>query len=125
MNQAAIEILNCVVMAVVAGAAYLIRRDLLPLIQSKMTAQQLKTAREMADVFVYMAQQTFGEKSGAERKKIVQDALKGALKKSGINLTDQFVDDMIEAAVKGLRIAESGGTVEIETEIEAGIAGGE
>lgn len=107
MNQVTIEILKCVVMAVAAGAAYMIRRDLIPLIQSKMTAQQLKTARDMADVFVYMAQQIYGNKSGAERKKIVKYALKNTLKESGIDLTDQFMDDMIEAAVKGLRIAES------------------
>ena len=68
-------------------------------------------------MFVYMAQQIFGDKSGAERKKIVKQALTDALQNSGIEMTDQFVDDMIEAAVKGLRIAESARTVTVNTEI--------
>lgn len=119
MNEVVIEIVKCVVMAAAAGAAYMIRRDLIPFIQSKMNAQQLKTARDMADVFVYMADQVFGDKSGDERKKIVTDALKNALRQSGIDMTDQFIDDVIEAAVKGLRIAESGGVVEVETAITA------
>lgn len=108
MNELTMELLKFAIMAIMATGAYVIRRNVIPFIQSKMTAEQLKTAQEMAKMFVYMAQQSFGDKPGAERKKIVKDALKDALKQSGINLTDSFVEDMIEAAVKGLRIAESG-----------------
>ena len=114
MNQVTMELLKFAVMFVMAVVAYVIRRDLVPFIQSKMTADQLKTAREMATMFVYMAEQTFRDKTRAERKQLVKDALREALKSAGINMTDQFVDDMIEAAVKGMKIAESGSMIEFE-----------
>ena len=88
--------------------AFAIRKDVVPFLQSKMTADQLKAAQEMASMFVYMAQQVFSDKSGKERKEIVRKALQNALFEAGIDLSDQFVDDMIEAAVKGMKIAESG-----------------
>lgn len=114
MNEFTMELLKFVVMFVMAILVYVIRRNLVPFIQSKMTEDQLKTAQEMAKMFVYMAEQAFGDKSGQERKQIVKDALQDALKNAGINMTDQFIDDMIEAAVKGMKIAESGGVLELE-----------
>ncbi len=114
MNEFTMELLKFVVMFVMAILVYVIRRNLVPFIQSKMTEDQLKTAQEMAKMFVYMAEQAFGDKSGKERKQIVKDALQEALKNAGINMTDQFIDDMIEAAVKGMKIAESGGVLELE-----------
>ena len=56
MNQVTMELLKFAVMFVMAVVAYVIRRNLVPFIQSKMTADQLKTAREMATMFVYMAE---------------------------------------------------------------------
>ena len=117
MDQTMVEILKLVVMAGAAIVAVLVRKDLLPFIQSKATAEQYQTAREMAEMFVYMAQQVFGDKSGKERKQIVKDALTNALHEAGINLSDLFVDDIIEAAVKGLRIAETTGDVTITQEV--------
>lgn len=114
MNEFTMELLKFVVMFVMAILVYVIRRNLVPFIQSKMTEDQLKTAQEMAKMFVYMAEQAFGDKSGQERKQIVKDALRDALKNAGINMTDQFIDDMIEAAVKEMKIAESGGVLELE-----------
>ena len=114
MNEFTMELLKFVVMFVMAILVYVIRRNLVPFIQSKMTEDQLKIAQEMAKMFVYMADQAFGDKSGQERKQIVKDALQEALKNAGINMTDQFIDDMIEAAVKGMKIAESGGVLELE-----------
>lgn len=109
MDQTMIEVLKLVVMAVVCLIAIIVRRDLVPFIQSKMTQEQLKTAQDMAEMFVYMAQQIYGDKTGKQRKEIAKKALIDALDEAGIYLSDQFVDDMIEAAVKGLRIAENSG----------------
>ena len=114
MNQLTMELLKFAIMAVIAAGAYVVKQNIVPLIQSKLTSEQLKTAQDMAKMFVYMAEQAFGSCTGAERKKIVKDALLEALTRAGINMTDQFVDDMIEAAVKGLKIAETGGTIEVE-----------
>ena len=112
MDQTKIEIAKLVIMAAACLIAYAVRKDVLPFIRQKMTADQLRQAQEMASMFVYMAQQCFGDKSGQERKKIVTEALSNALEQSGIYLTDEFINDMIEAAVKGLRIAESGNQTE-------------
>ena len=109
MNAVLIEFCKVLVMIAAAFVVLLIRRDLVPFIQSKVTAEQFGTAREMAEMFVYMAQQMFKNKPGEERKAIVKGALKSALQGAGIELTDQFIDDMIEAAVKGMKIAESAG----------------
>ena len=98
MDQTTIEILKLVVTAAIALIVVFIRKDLIPFIQSKTTAEQFRTAQEMTEMFVYMAQQIFKDKTGKEKKQIVKDALSGALNNAGINLTDQFIDDMIEAA---------------------------
>lgn len=119
MDQTTVEILKLVITAAVALIAVIIRKDLIPFIQSKTTAEQFRTAQEMTEMFVYMAQQLFKDKTGKERKQIVIDALKPALENAGINLTDQFIDDMIEAAVKGLRIAESGQEITVTQEVTA------
>lgn len=121
MDQTMVEILKLVVTAAIALIVVIIRRDLIPFIQSKTTAEQFRTAQEMAEMFVYMAQQIFKDKTGKERKQIVKDALTPALENAGINLSDQFIDDMIEAAVKGLRIAESGQELTITTETGSGV----
>ena len=108
MDQTTIEIVKLFIMAAACLLAFAIRKDVVPFLQSKMTADQLKTARDMASMFVYMAQQVFSDKSGKDRKEIVRKALQNALFEAGIDLSDQFVDDMIEAAYKGMKIAESG-----------------
>lgn len=119
MEQILTDVVKLVIMAAVAFTVYMIRNEVIPLIRSKMTAEQLQTAQKFADMFVYMAQQVFGERTGAERKAIVTEALKSALIATNISLTDRMIDDMIEAAVKGLRIAESSGEITVNTEITA------
>lgn len=116
MDQTMVEILKLVVTAAIALIVVIIRKDLIPFIQSKTTAEQFRTAREMAEMFVYMTGQYFKDKTGREKKQIAKDALKPALENAGIELSDQFIDDMIEAAVKGLRIAESGPEITVTTE---------
>lgn len=119
MEQILTDVVKLVIMAAVAFTVYMIRNEVIPLIRSKMTAEQLQTAQKFTDMFVYMAQQVFGERTGAERKAIVTEALKSALIATNISLTDRMIDGMIEAAVKGLRIAESSGEITVNTEITA------
>ncbi len=119
MEQILTDVVKLVIMAAVAFTVYMIRNEVIPLIRSKMTAEQLQTAQKFTDMFVYMVQQVFGERTGAERKAIVTEALKSALIATNISLTDRMIDDMIEAAVKGLRIAESSGEITVNTEITA------
>lgn len=124
MEQILTDVLKLVIMAAVAFAVYMIRNEVIPLIRSRMTAEQLQTAQKFADMFVYMAQQVFGGYPPVERKAIVTEALKNALIATNISLTDKLIDDMIEAAVKGLRIAESSGEITVNTEITTEKTGG-
>lgn len=124
MEQILSDVLKLVIMAAVAFAVYMIRNEVIPLIRSRMTAEQIQTAQKFADMFVYMAQQVFGGRPPAERKAIVTEALKNALIATNISLTDNMIDDMIEAAVKGLRIAESSGEITVNTEITTEKTGG-
>lgn len=117
MESMIFEGIKLLITAAVVFGVYLIRHDLIPFIRSKMTADQFETAKKYAEMFVYMAQQVFHDKTGKERKAIVTKALKEALIATNISLTDQFIDDLIEAAVKGLRIAESSGEITVNTEI--------
>lgn len=117
MESMIFEGIKLLITAAVVFGVYLIRHDLIPFIRSKMTADQFETAKKYAEMFVYMAQQVFHDKTGEERKAIVTKALKEALIATNISLTDQFIDDLIEAAVKGLRIAESSGEITVNTEI--------
>lgn len=117
MESMIFEGIKLLITATVVFGVYLIRHDLIPFIRSKMTADQFETAKKYAEMFVYMAQQVFHDKTGEERKAIVTKALKEALIATNISLTDQFIDDLIEAAVKGLRIAESSGEITVNTEI--------
>lgn len=119
MEQILTDVVKLVIMAAVAFTVYMIRNEVIPVIRSKMTAEQFQTAQKFTDMFVYMAQQVFGGRTGAERKAIVTEALKSALIATNISLTDRMIDDMIEAAVKGLRIAESSGEITVNTEITA------
>ncbi len=124
MDQMLYEVLKLLIMAAVVFVAYLLKREIVPLVRSKMTSEQLATAQKYAEMFVYMADQVFHDKSGAERKAIVTKALKEILTAKNISLSDQFIDDMIEATVKGLRIAESSGEITVNTEITAEKEGG-
>ena len=119
MDQLVLEIIKLLIMAAVGFGVYMFRRDLVPFIKSKMTADQFTAAKQYAEMFVYMAQQVFHDKTGAERKAIVTKALKEVLTATNISLTDQFIDDMIEAAVKGMKIAEAAGEIVVNTEITA------
>lgn len=119
MDQLIFEITKLLIMAGVGIGVYMFRHDLLPLIKQKMTADQFATAKQYAEMFVYMAQQVFHDKTGPERKAIVTKALKEVLMATNISLTDQFIDDMIEAAVKGMKIAESAGEITVNTETTA------
>lgn len=124
MDQMLYEVLKLLIMAAVVFAAYLLKREIVPLVRSKMTSEQLATAQKYAEMFVYMADQVFRDKSGEERKAIATKALKEILTATNISLSDQFIDDMIEATVKGLRIAESSREITVNTEITTEKEGG-
>ena len=74
---------------------------LIPLIKTKITKDKLEKAIVITEIAVKAAEQIFRESGqGPIKKKYVIDYLK----RSGLNLTDEEINALIESAVKELNL---------------------
>ena len=105
-----IELLVCFAAAVIVA---LIVNGLIPALKNTMTEDQFKTVKEWVQTFVFMAEQVFKNTSGADKKQIVTKRVKQILELKNISMTEQQISDLIEAAVKGMKIAEGKTKTEI------------
>lgn len=105
-----IELLVCFAAAVIVA---LIVNGLLPALKNTMTEDQFETVKEWVQTFVFMAEQVFKNASGADKKQIVTKRVKQILELKNISMTEQQISDLIEAAVKGMKIAEGKTKTEI------------
>jgi LL-H family phage holin len=105
-----IELLVCFAAAVIVA---LIAKGLIPALKNTMTEDQFKTVKEWVQTFVFMAEQVFKNTSGADKKQIVTKRVKQILEQKDISMTEQQISDLIEAAVKGMKIAEGKTKTEI------------
>lgn len=103
MNEILFEILRLVVLV----AVFVVTCYLIPWIRGKIGQDRLDEIAKWVDSAVLMAQQVHFAKTGAERKAIVVDLLKGILLARNISISDDQLDILIEAAVKQLRIKEN------------------
>lgn len=102
MNEMIFEVLRLVVLlAVFAVTCYLI-----PWIRGKIGQDRLDEITRWVNAAVLMAQQVYNAKTGAERKAIVVDLLRDILIAKNISISDEQLDILIEAAVKGMKIQE-------------------
>lgn len=76
--------------------------------------QDFETAYAWAKVAVLWAQQILWSQSGEERKSLVTDFMKMIRSKYKINLTDEQVEVLIEAAVNQMNTDRGVGYVEVE-----------
>ncbi len=104
MNEIVFEILRLLVLL----AVFVVTCYLLPLIKSKIGQDKLEEIIKWVNAAVLMAQQVYHAKTGAERKAIVIDLMKGILIAKKISITDEQLDLLIEAAVKSMKIQEGG-----------------
>ncbi len=102
MNEIVFEILRLLVLL----AVFIVTCYLLPLIKSKIGQDKLEEIIKWVNAAVLMAQQVYHAKTGAERKAIVIDLMKGILIAKKISITDEQLDLLIEAAVKSMKIQE-------------------
>lgn len=105
-----IELLVCFAAAVIVA---LIVNGLIPALNNTMTEDQFETVKEWVQTFVFMAEQVFKNTSGADKKQIVTKRVKQILELKNISMTEQQISDLIEAAVKGMKIAEGKTKTEI------------
>lgn len=100
MNDLVMEILKVIVML----AVLLVTRYLVPWIKAKIGAEQLEEVKTWVNAAVLMAQQVYDAKPGAERKAIVVDMIRKMLLKKNIDISEEQLDTLIEAAVKAMKM---------------------
>lgn len=106
MDQVTFQIIELLVCFAAAVTVTLIAKGLIPAVKNTMSEDQLDTIKDWIQTFVYMAEQVFQNTSGVEKKRIVTNRTKQILETLNVHLTEQQISDLIEAAVKGMRIAE-------------------
>lgn len=72
----------------------------LPLLKSKLSVEQLATLKQIVNIAVYAAEQLFGAKMGADKKKFALEYAKKLLAKFKLTFDEEAVDAAIEAQVK-------------------------
>lgn len=81
----------------------------LPLLKSKLSVDQLATLKQIVNIAVYAAEQLFGAKMGADKKKFALEYVKKLLAKLHLTFDEEAVDAAIEAEVNKMN---SGGADE-------------
>lgn len=100
MNDILYEILKSVAVLVLI----LITRYAVPYLRQKIENSKYDWVLKWVDIAVRSTEQTiFGDKKGAERKAIVTKFIKQMLLQKNISLSDDQLDNIIEAAVFSMK----------------------
>lgn len=102
MDDILFQILKLVVML----AAVILVRYVVPWIKNCIDVEKMDVAILWAESAVLCAQQTMQASTGAEKKAIVTEFLKGLLIEKNISISDEQLDVLIESAVKEMKIKE-------------------
>ena len=118
MSDILFEVLKLIVMV----GALLIGVRVLPYLKANIAADKIDSFRTWALDAVLYAQQMLWSETGETRKRVVFDILTRIRDKQNIDITDDQIDILIEAAVKQLHIEEEVGYVDIPiySEVENG-----
>lgn len=101
------EIIYTAIRLVVMGTAVMVARYLVPWIQASIDHQRFDEAMTWVREAVMCAQQLLADTAtGAERKQTVMIFLQRLLEEKGINMTDEQLNTLVEAAVKQMKISE-------------------
>lgn len=102
MNDIIFEALKLVLMIAVA----LITRYVIPCAKRLAETEKMNTVLTWVEQAVLCVQQVHDKTDGAKKKEIVTDFLRGVLDAKHIDMTDEQLDVLIEAAVKMLKMQE-------------------
>ena len=101
MEKLFFDLLYCVLYGVIVWAAHAIVKDVLPFVRAKLASTQYSWAAEIIENTVRAYEQMIvGPNMGEERYKLVVDQVTKELNKLGINLTNQQILTLVEAAVQ-------------------------
>lgn len=100
MNEILYEILKSVLVLVLI----LITRYAVPYLKQKVENSKYEWVVKWAEIAVKSTEQTiFGDKKGPERKAIVTEFIKKMLVQKNISLSDEQLNNIIEAAVFAMK----------------------
>ncbi len=99
MNPMTFEIIKAVLMAIIAGVTIY----LIPLIKKKIGNENLELMDRWATNAVLWAEQIMKSDSGAEKKQVVMNILKSVRDEQHINITDEQIEILVEAAVNAIK----------------------
>ena len=103
MNEIVFEALKLAVMII----GLLIARYAVPWLKQRAENEKMEQIIVWVEQAVLMAQQVHWAKTGEERKQIVLEILKKIIEEKGIEITDEQLDTLIEAAVKSMKMGEA------------------
>ncbi len=109
MCEMVMEILKVIVKL----AELLVTRYLIPWIKAQIGAKQMDEIRAWVKDAVLMAQQVHKAKLGAERKAIVVDIIRKMLIKKNIDISEEQLNTLIEAAVKAMKMKDNNTDIKI------------
>lgn len=90
-------------------AALFVARYAVPWLRAQAGTAEAAELADWVQKAVLWAQQTLGDKTGAERKAAVTAFLSDLLTQHGVTITADQIDVLIESAVKQMKIAENSG----------------
>lgn len=102
MNDTVFKILELVIMV----CSFLISAFLIPWLKNKLGADKVALIEQWVNKAVLSAQQTMWDQTGEDRKKSVVDFVHKMCTKHNIEITDEQIDILIQAAVKQMKIDE-------------------
>ena len=91
-----LEVLKLVVMLV----SVLVTSYVIPWIKANTDSKKLQTVFDWVEQGVHAAEQMYGAKTGTQKKRCVTEFLQKIIKAKKINISDQELEMMIEAAVQ-------------------------
>lgn len=103
MQEAVMKIIE----GVVCLGAVIVMRYVVPWVKSHATAAQIQTAKLIIDAAVFAAQQTMKDEAGSVKKASVKLRVINELAEHGIVISEEQLNDLIEAAVKTMKIEEA------------------
>lgn len=90
------------VILILAGLFYAFGR---PILNTKLSVDQLATLKQVVNIAVYAAEQLFGAKAGQDKKAYALEYAQKLLAKFNLTFDEDAVDAAIEAQVKELKLS--------------------
>lgn len=103
MQDAVMKIIE----GVVCLATLVVMRYVIPWVKSHASEAQIQTAKLIIDAAVFAAQQTMKDELGTVKKASVKGRVLNELEEHGIYISEEQLNDLIEAAVKTMKIEEA------------------